>query len=270
MVAVLGCAPGVSMMRSPRILIRHDRLVAMPANIDTFEVDADEKVTHPDDWTDRCALAVGESIAYRMSASGARTFGEDALQKLEPSVDYQRFKQETRKTLIEIGWWPVRKFNQRSVDEWRLTSGFPNLATALRADFAVVSLFLDGHETTGFAASKLLNPLGVVGAPLAPHAVQWALACVITLTDGAVVGCNRATVTDMHARAPAQRTIDSLLAPLLFPPFEETTSAPPAFVADPRDEPISPTIGPHEEVVRLDDFASSKPDESYRTRGPMK
>jgi hypothetical protein len=204
----MGCATPA--MRDPSVKVVPERLAAVPTEGVVWEFDSNGKRTISEQGTVAAIKNLDESISYRLWLQGGHSIGTDAFEGFKWAVP---FREWSRRMMREIMSERLGHANTKheSVTEWRYGPALASWRDRLGADFLLVSLFLDGRNTTG------RNVLVVLGG--GTLAARRAMACIVRLEDGRVVWCNLIEFRWLlEQRAGAQGLADSLLKELLGEP----------------------------------------------------
>jgi hypothetical protein len=198
-------------MKDPTVQLVSDRLVAFPAFAKAFELDASEKVTSLPEQSRAASESLDASINYRVSVNGGRAFTAPALGAVD---DVAEFRDWSADTLLEIkseAIDPGRK--HKAVFDHRYGGELTAWRSLLKADFVLISLFLDGQQSAGRSA---LNGISMVVGAGATFARRDGIACVVALSDGRVVWCQVVDLGSLNVRERngAQAAVDKVLAPL--------------------------------------------------------
>jgi hypothetical protein len=178
---IAACAPAFS-SRAAGVALVPRRIAVGPAVVSVFEFDRSGGLAQRADWTADAAQNIDAAIAARVAASGGRTFV--AADVAHTDVPYGDFRRWSSGALQEIAGQldGSRPSAHRAVTEWRFPQSLSTWHAALGADFVVAALFIDAYE---------------VVAPATPaaeryRANQTGIACVVDLSDGRIVWCERA------------------------------------------------------------------------------
>ena len=209
-----GCAAPLK-MSDPAHHVPPQSLAAVPPFVASFEIDADSKYVKHGDWQQAARAALEASIDYDVQAHGGRFFNDEQLK----TVDRTAFPDWAAQMLGEI----MREAHLRqkgtetrhhTVFQWRYARpGLDVWRSFLGADYVMVSVFLDGQNTTGRSVTNALAA-GFGGWMI--DARREGLACVVNLIDGRVVWCALAPFgpLSVRERATAQLFVDQLTAGL--------------------------------------------------------
>jgi hypothetical protein len=202
-----GCGPSI-VMHPPGADIVPKRLGALPTQGVEWEFDFDGNRTLQRAWTVAARTSLDDATNYQLSLHGGSFFEEDALGGLPA---YERFRRWSESTLLEIMGEALGRSRDRheSVLAWGFASNLEPWRQALASDFVLISLFLDGHNSTGRALA-----VAFAGGKLA---AQRAIACVVRLSDGRVVWCQLMEIGrwNIRKRAGAQQVVAALLEEML-------------------------------------------------------
>ncbi|HSZ83825.1 MAG TPA: hypothetical protein VLA14_16175 [Polyangia bacterium] len=207
---LVGCASSFA-LRDSNVYVAPTRLAAMPPDVVSYVLDADNHVTAEPEATRATRAAVEASLNERLSSAGARFFPETSLAQVP---GYAAFGLWARRALGDIDVEITRAEHQRSsspgVYVWRYSGDLAPMRAALDADFVLMSVFLDGDNTMG---RFLLNTTGGRGWV----ARRLGEACAVDLRDGRVVWCahDYEGTERIRTRQNAQKAVDRLLAQLL-------------------------------------------------------
>ena len=190
---------------------------------------------------------IDDSLTYRVRRYGGRSFGAASIEGLD---DARAFRSWAVDTLTEVMGERLAVPGQRheSVGDFRFSKGLGSWRAPLDADFVLVTLFIDGHDTAGRSLAV------AVGGGY--RAARRAIACAVHLQSGRLVWCklDSSVGGDLLLRRGAQEEVDLLLGEMLNegqtapsePPPAHATSARivPADDVPPPPPPPPPVPGP--------------------------
>jgi hypothetical protein len=204
----LGCATPA--MRDVSVKVVPERLVAVPTDGVEWEFDAAGNQTISEEGTAAAIKNVDDSISYRLSLQGGHALEREEFEEFRWSVPFREWSQRMmREIMSERLGRSLTK--HESVGEWHYGRALASFRDRLAADFLLVSMFLDGHNTAGRSIGVALG-----GGYLA---ARRAIACIVRLEDGRVVWCNLTTIAwDLQQRSGAQGFANSLLLEVLGQP----------------------------------------------------
>ncbi|HEX4404534.1 MAG TPA: hypothetical protein VH560_06890 [Polyangia bacterium] len=252
--SLVGVACGPSIVMDPAgDEINPRRLVAMPsAGIEYgFDFGGQSKL---DEGATRAAHdSIDTSINYRVSTDGGRFLPADAFTQLE---NYRTFRRWSELVLKDVTMAALGRLRDPppSVFEWHFRSGVASWRAPLAADHVLITLFIDGHDSTGRAIA-----VAFAGGWTAGHRIA---TCAVRLADGHLVWCNvdlrmRENITK---RAGAQEVVDGLLARMLATANTIPHAAVPEAAAPPRQAPAA--VEPPQNPSGVDHHdVDQKPDE---------
>jgi hypothetical protein len=219
-VASLGCgACGPAIVMNPAgAEINPKRLAAIPSSGVEFEFDAYGKRTLDKAATDAALASVDTSINYRVSASGGRFFRDQVLANLDGYLAFRHWSELVLGDVMMAALGRLRDPPQ-SVDHWHYRYDLQSWKAPLAADHVLITLFVDGHDSTGRAIAVALG-----GGWTAAHR---AVTCVVRLQDGRLVWCNiDRNIQQVTERDDAQRVVDGLLVEMLATAGQAPPAAP--------------------------------------------
>jgi hypothetical protein len=201
----VGCVPALT-MRAPNVQVVPSRLAVVPANVDVAELTFDGLVPHPQ-WTAAAEGNVDAVLEGVAVANGASVVDPNVLTDAE--VSYDDFLDWSERALIQISLCLQEKGcpeDRRSVAQWSFRGGLESWRPLLNADFVLVVLLRDSHESTGKAIANFFTMVQV-------HAQQTGIACVVRLSDGQIVWCEHRIdgYGDLREVSPAHTAVDRLV-----------------------------------------------------------
>ncbi len=202
LMAVVGCATPA--MRAPGVEIVPRRLIATPTVGVVWQWGAGGKATVFPEGSAAAMKNVDASISYRLGLMGGRTIAKTAFEEYEWAASFRAWSEGMMTEIMaeRLGRTAVK---HESVADWRYQPTLAAWRDRLAADFLLVSMFLDGSDTTGRSLMVAFRGYGYVAA-------QRAIACVVRMDDGRVVWCNLIDFGFSPLRAfGAQEIADQLL-----------------------------------------------------------
>jgi hypothetical protein len=200
--AVLGCSS--ASMKNQAVTVRPEQVAALPAVLDEFRLGpSNEEVRNPE--VERPLQDnVDTSINFRVSAAGGRFFPASALQSVAEYPNLRWWAKTTLRELLDERAG-LRHADHEDVSDWRYSPRLTAVRQSLHADFALISMFIDGHEAVGLRVSNVLSPTKMV-------ARRAAVACVLDLRDGRLARCSEYVPGpwNLADREGAQQIVDSL------------------------------------------------------------
>jgi hypothetical protein len=199
-------------MRDPTARVLPGQLVGLPVAVESFSHDADGKIDRRPDWAEAASTNLDTSLNYRLSVHGSRFFTAGALDAVE---GYDALRTWTLQNLRRV----LAQARERSgyeghpnVASYQVTEDLEPLRSALRADFAVLSYFLDGEDSAGRAAMTVAGVFAGAGYSVARRE---AIACVLDLRNRQLVWCQfRHLHGPVRTREGAQPNVDALVEPM--------------------------------------------------------
>ncbi|HVU49103.1 MAG TPA: hypothetical protein VHL80_00350 [Polyangia bacterium] len=254
LIAVVAAASGCASLElhPPGAGLAPARLVGLQTTGIEWRYDFDGNRTVDKPGTVLAKSNVDDGINAQLSAHGGRFFEDTTLLDL-PS--YDAFRKWGESALLEIMHEVLtRGTTHESVREWMFSPGLAGWRRPLQADFVVISLFLDGHNSAGRALA-----VAFAGGKLA---AQRAIACVVRLQNGQIVWCQFQTNQwNILQRAGGHALAAALLGPMFRmversppappePPAPETSVTPPAPPGPPAaaSAPVAPS-GPVDQAT---------------------
>lgn len=231
LLASAGCIHAIA-MRAPGQPLPVQRMAVMASMVHIYEagVSRDERKA---DWSERGRLNVDQALRVWSGASGARFFDARDMEDIPlPYGDYRRWSLDS---MIEIANRLDGRGagDRKSVTDWRFPRSLGSWQLRLEADYVLSVLFLDATMSGGMAALAVLGALG--GGSVQIN--QLAMACLVRLSDGQVVWCDRlSSFGDIRAPSSAQSALRRLVQPVLhtdrvvppLPPRPRPATPPPA------------------------------------------
>jgi hypothetical protein len=208
--SLCGCASSFA-LRDSNVYVAPARLSAVPPDVVSYVLDANNDVTAEPDATRAARSAVEASLNYRLSSAGARFFPETSLAQVPGYAAFDRWARRALADLdVEIGRAERHRSSSPGVYVWRYSGDLAPMRAALDADFVLMSVFLDGDNTMGRFLKNTVDGRARVARRLGE-------ACVVDLRDGRVVWCARdyEGTERIRTRENAQKAVDRLLAALL-------------------------------------------------------
>lgn len=204
--AMAGCKTPA--LQYPAVQVASHRLAAFPSYVKEWEYDADGKKTLDDQGAATARMNLDESIGYRVWQHGGRFVGVASIAGLEQVGDFHQWALDA---MTEIGaerlGYATKK--HETVGDWGFGRSLGSWRAALDADFVLVSMFLDGHNTPGRGLKVLF-----VGGRLA---ARRGIICAVQLQSGRIVWCNFDSAVNVNfmSRSEAQSEVDHLLDEML-------------------------------------------------------
>lgn len=229
-----GCINGPE-MQYPQTQVASRRLAALPTEALSWTYDFYDKRTLDQKRSLEIKRTIDDSITYRVRRSGGRSFTAASIEELPHA---QAFRGWAVDTLTEIVHENVTYSNTKheSVGDWKFPQSLSSWRAPLDADFVLITLFLDGHNTAGRAVAV------AVGGGYT--AARRAIGCVVHLQSSRVVWCNLDDmVKELDQRFGAQEEVDRLLSDMLSRGATATIEPPPARSAAARLVP-APDVPP--------------------------
>jgi len=237
-------------MQYPGIEVVPQRLAAFPSDGVEWTYDASGEKTMDPAGAIVAQKNLDESINYRLRRYGGHSFRADALDGLENVRAFHGWVVDVlHEIMLERLGGAKRK--HETVGDWSFSRSLESWRAPLDADFVLVSLFIDGHNTAGRAVGVAIG-----GGRLA---AQRAIFCVVHLKSARIVWCNfdPAINRDLRLRAAAQEEVDWELEKTLFVRAAAPTEPPPsgaaaqAIVPVGESPPPPPTSEPGDSAMRL-------------------
>jgi len=199
-------------MRVPDEPISSPRLVAIPSYVSKFAYDDEGHFALLDDGSNETSEKLDQALTCRMSAHEGRFYPGPSLKGIDGAAELSLWGRRTLREIWRVSTGNLDTLHER-VDEYVFDGETKDLRTKLRADFVLLTLFASSRKTD--------KPLFVSG--LIPWAIWEArssrrdtVACVVRLSDGALVWCDQQrAVVDVNAPGGAQTLIDRIIDPLL-------------------------------------------------------
>ena len=190
------------------------RVAAMPADVEVYQLDAEEELTRVENATAIAEQAVISEVNRWVTEHGGRTF--DRKDVYGTKVGYLSFRQWAEGALEQIAVEidGRRRTNRQSVAEWRWLANMETWHERLGADFVLVVRFRDANATGGRVAMNFVSPNQV-------WARRVGTACVVDMRDGRIVACHQETSGSgkLQTQAEARDAVEDLLKGL-FPGAE--------------------------------------------------
>lgn len=245
--ALAGCATPA--MQYPGIEVVPQRLAAFPSDgVEwTYDFSGTRMVDREGSVT--AQKNVDDSINYRLRRRGGHSFRADALDRVEQGRAFYGWVIDAMSEIMaeRLG---LSKQRHTTVGDWRFSGGLESWRGPLDADFVLVSMFIDGHNTPGRALA-----VSLAGGW---RAAQRAIFCVVHLESGRIVWCNfdGAINRDLRMRAQAQEEVDWELEKTLLVRAAAPTARPPraagvTSIAPIGDSPPPPATGPSDTTTGL-------------------
>ena len=175
---------------------------------------------------------IDDSLTYRVRRYGGRSFSAASIEGLD---DARAFRSWAVDTLTEVMGERLAVSEQRhaSVGDFRFSKGLDSWRAPLDADFVLVTLFIDGHDTAGRSLAVAVG--GGYGA------ARRAIACAVHLQSGRLVWCNLDSSVggDLMLRRGAQAEVDRLLGKMLSEGRTAPSEPPPAHSTSARIAPAT-------------------------------
>jgi len=214
-----GCINGPE-MQYPETQVASRRLAALPTEALAWTYDFYGTRTLDQKRSLEIKRNIDDSITYRVRRRGGRSFTAASIEELPHA---QAFRGWAVDTLTEIVNERVTYSNAKheSVGDWRFPHRLSSWRSRLDADFVLITLFLDGHNTAGRAVA-----VAVGGGSMA---ARRAIGRVVHLQSSRVVWCNLDDMTqELDQRFGAQEEVDRLLDEMLSQGEKAPLEAPPA------------------------------------------
>ncbi|MEP6652596.1 MAG: hypothetical protein ABJA82_04520 [Myxococcales bacterium] len=210
-----GCATPA--MRVPGVQVVPSRVVALPTDGVVWEWDFSGNRVVSEQHTVEAVRNVDNSIDRRLRPLGGRSVAAETLDGL-PSVSlFHDWATRMLKEIMAERLGRARSTHE-SVAEWRYSKELTTWRDELKADFVLVSMFMDGRNTAGRSLAVMF-----AGGALA---ARRAITCVVRLQDGRVVWCNLIDFQHpLDEPGGAQLFVHTLLDDLLGSPFNSSTKA---------------------------------------------
>lgn len=242
---VVGCAAPFA-MRDAGVPVSPARVVGLPVHVESFTLDASREIRERSDWESSAQANLDISVNYRVSTHGGRFVGERDLKKVACYGEFDRWSKSALAGVLRHA--RGLRSSATGVYAWRFPVSLEAWRKVFDADFALISLFLDGEETGGRSA---LNVAGMFAGAGAAFARNDALACLIDLRDGRLVRCGYAEraramainmSTSVRDRGGAQLAVDVLATQLYSEQPLPPGAATPATASDPLPPPLAASI----------------------------
>jgi hypothetical protein len=261
--AALGCTLRDTRTRGANDVVA-TRLVGLPSVGTTYVLDVTGNLQPMVDESLASRGFVDTSVNYRLAQSGSRFFGGKTLDLLERYPAFRDWSTTNlREVLLEL--LSRRKAQNRgqmrqmgALDKRRFAGGLASWRRVLDADFVLLTRFSEAYDVEG----RKLRPSTDTG-------VNWAIACILRLEDGALLWCypKHTTRAVLSNRSGAQKAVDALLSPMLdrlpgvqprssvysVAPAQATVSPPPPDEPTDVSPPPPPPAEPAKDVDQEDD-----------------
>lgn len=220
---VVGLAMGACAtpaLQAPDVRVTSRRLVAFPSSALVWTLDASDQRIIDEDASALAAKNIDYAVEQRLRRYGGRLVTSKEVNALSNGVAFYRWSQRALKEIITEQVHSGMVAQHKTVGDWTYTSNISGWRSALDADFVLVSLFLEGHNTTGRSLA-----VGFAGGTLA---AERAIACAVHLRTGMIAWCDfqPKLVGDLSTHAGAQYQIDQMLSKMLLT-GESVRSEPP-------------------------------------------
>jgi len=204
---VTGCV-ATPAMNYPGTQVASSRLAALPSEGVVWNYDFYGQRTVDSAAELKAKQNFDDSITYRVRRHGGRSFWAASVVGLGHARAFRSWVVDTLAEIMEERL-AASKQQHETVGDFRFSHSLESWRSPLDADFVLVTLFLDGHNTAG----RLL----AVGVGSGHLAAQRAIACAVHLRSARVVWCNfdPAVNRDLMQRRGAQEEVDLLLGEML-------------------------------------------------------
>jgi hypothetical protein len=215
-----GCAPTIA-QSDPRVTIAPERLAALPPIVDVFWVDYDLAISHDEEKARLATSNIEASFNESLSGAGVRLFEEPAVAGI---AGYDEFMKWTRRAITDVyddvAGQDSAQPGHPGVYAWRYPGSLDALRASLRADFVLVSQFLEGDGPKDLAYRRRLAE----GKAKGPR--RQATACVVDLRSGQLIWCDVDQVPIfLHERRLAGESVKRLLKHLVLVPGAASPTA---------------------------------------------
>jgi hypothetical protein len=230
--------------------INPKRLLAIPSSGVEYGFDFSGNQELDKDATKAALANVNTSINYSVSASGGRFFPNPALADLDGYLAFRHWSELVLKDVMMAALGRLRD-PPPSVDDWYYRSDIQSWREPLAADYLLITLFIDGHDSAGRAIA-----VAFAGGWTAGHRMT---TCAVRLRDGRLVWCkvDLNMGANITTREGAQHVVDGLLTEMLATASLTPHPAPQA--ATPPRQPAPPPAAESNEPPAAQPVQDQKP-----------